>query len=67
LDPANIDYALKLTRAHLAKHEPLNAIDALNQPQYLETENPEVWLTLAEANQEAGYFKEALQYAELGR
>jgi tetratricopeptide (TPR) repeat protein len=65
LDATNVDYALKLTRAHLAKNEPLDAIDALNQPQYLETENPEVWLTLAEASQAAGYFKEALQYAEL--
>jgi tetratricopeptide (TPR) repeat protein len=65
LDPNNLSYALALTRALLAQNEPLQAIEALNQPQYLETENAEVWLVLAEAHQQACFFKEALQYAEL--
>jgi tetratricopeptide (TPR) repeat protein len=65
LSPNHVDYALALTRAYLAHGEPQNAIDALNQPQFLEAENPEVWLTLAEAHQEACFFKEALQFAEL--
>jgi tetratricopeptide (TPR) repeat protein len=65
LDPNRIEYAMALTRAYLLQGEPLKAIEALNQPQYLEGENPEVWLLLAEAHQEACFFKEALQFSEL--
>ncbi len=64
LDAGKTAYALSLARAYLYQQSPLMAVETLNKPYLIQSQNPEIMLTLAEAYQQAGSLDEALVHAE---